>query len=121
ADVFHAHNVLAHVADLNGFVRGIRTLLKDDGVAVVEVPYVKDLVEQRAFDTIYHEHLCYFSLTALDRLFRRHGLAITGVERLPIHGGTLRLFAAPGDGPPRGDVADLLRHEAEWGLDRFDY
>ena len=66
ADVIHAHNVLAHVADLNGFVHGIARLLKPNGVAVIEVPYVRDLVEGAAFDTIYHEHLCYFSLTALD-------------------------------------------------------
>ena len=77
ADVFHAHNVLAHVPDLNGFVAGIAHAAQaDDGVAVIEVPYVKDMIDHCEFDTIYHEHLCYFSLTALDRLFRRHGLAI---------------------------------------------
>src|SRR5262249_54496592 len=76
ADVFHAHNVLAHVPDLNGFVAGIRTILKPTGVAVVEVPYVKDMLDHCEFDTIYHEHLSYFSLTALDRCFRRHGLVI---------------------------------------------
>lgn len=92
ADVLHAHNVLAHVADLNGFVEGIRQLLKPEGVAVIEVPYVKDLVDGCEFDTIYHEHLCYFSLTALDRLFRRHGLFVRVVEHVAIHGGSLRLF-----------------------------
>ena len=74
ADVFLANNVLAHVPDLNGFVEGIRTLLKDDGVAVIEAPYLVDLVDHSEFDTIYHQHLCYFSITALDNLFRRHGL-----------------------------------------------
>src|SRR5262249_21729133 len=74
ADVFHAPNVLAHVADLNGFVAGIRLILADDGVAVIEAPYVRDMIDHAEFDTIYHEHLCYFSLTALARLFRRHGL-----------------------------------------------
>ncbi len=78
ADVFHANNVLAHVADLNGFVAGIAIVLADDGVAVIEVPYVKDMIDRCEFDTIYHEHLCYFSLTALDALFRRHGLAVVG-------------------------------------------
>src|SRR5581483_2514385 len=95
ADVFHAHNVLAHVPDLNGFVAGIRTLLKPTGVAVIEAPYVKDMLDQCEFDTIYHEHLSYFSLTALDRCFRRHKLVIADVERVPIHGGSLRLFAIP--------------------------
>ena len=72
ADVIHANNVLAHVPDLNGFVTGIQLLLKDDGICVIEVPYVKSLVDGCEFDTIYHEHLCYFSLTALDSLFSRH-------------------------------------------------
>lgn len=61
ADVIHANNVLAHVADTNGFVEGIRILLKDDGIGVIEVPYVRDLIDKCEFDTIYHEHLCYFS------------------------------------------------------------
>src|SRR5207237_8213750 len=91
ADVFHAHNVLAHVPDLNGFVAGIRSVLKPSGVAVVEAPYVKDMLDHCEFDTIYHEHLCYFSLTALDHLFRRHDLLIHDVERIPIHGGSLRV------------------------------
>jgi SAM-dependent methyltransferase len=95
ADVVHANNVLAHVPDLNGFVRGLRELLKDDGIAVIEVPYVKEMIDGCEFDTIYHEHLSYFSLTALDRLFRRHELNIYHVERLPIHGGTLRIYLSP--------------------------
>ncbi len=115
ADVFHAHNVLAHVPDLNGFVAGIREVLKPGGVAVIEVPYVKDLLDGCEFDTIYHEHLCYFSLTALDRCFGRHGLAITDAERVPIHGGSLRLFATPGaGGGPR--VEALLAEEEAWGV-----
>ena len=81
ADVLHANNVLAHVADTNGFVEGIHILLKDEGVAVIEVPYLRDLVDHCEFDTIYHEHLCYFSVTALDHLFRRHGLFLNEVRR----------------------------------------
>lgn len=121
ADVIHANNVLAHVADLNGIVQGFATLLKDDGVVVVEVPYVKDLIDHCEFDTIYHEHLCYFSVTALDRLFRQHGLVICDVERLTIHGGTIRVIA----GKPGGDnaaagvsptVHQMLLEEAAWGV-----
>src|SRR5215217_2935851 len=67
ADVIHAHNVLAHVADLNGVAAGIALLLKEDGVAIIEVPYVRTMIDNVEFDTIYHEHLCYFSVTALDR------------------------------------------------------
>lgn len=122
ADVFHADNVLAHVADLNGFVRGIELLLKDYGLAVVEVPYVKDLIDHCEFDTIYHEHLCYFSLTALDRLFQRHALVIQDVERIPIHGGSLRLFVAKAtSGQQVPTVHALLDEEAAWGVDRLGF
>jgi SAM-dependent methyltransferase len=127
ADVIHANNVLAHVADLNGFMRSISRLLKDDGVVVIEVPYVKEMIDRCEFDTIYHEHLSYFSLTALDRLFRRHGLRIQDVERLPIHGGTLRVFAGHDKGEDdstmvnQSSVADLRREEAAWGVGELDY
>jgi SAM-dependent methyltransferase len=92
ADVFLANNVLAHVADLNGFVAGAELLLKKDGIMVVEVPYVVDLIDHCEFDTIYHQHLCYFSVTALDYLFRCHGLFLNDVLHTSIHGGSLRLF-----------------------------
>jgi len=118
ADIVHAHNVLAHVADLNGFVRGIHTLLQDDGQAVVEVPYVKDLMDHCEFDTIYHEHLCYFSLTALSQLFERHGLTIQDVERIPIHGGSLRLFVGHGRRQTRA-CCEMLAEEAAWGVGRL--
>lgn len=126
ADVIHANNVLAHVPDLNGVVAGFRELLKPDGVAIVEVPYVRDLLEHVEFDTIYHEHLCYFSLTALDRLFARQGLRIVDVERLPIHGGSLRVFGVAADAAsaatPSARVAELLQEEAAWGvLDEATY
>lgn len=115
ADVIHANNVLAHVADLNGFVEGFSLLLKPDGVIVVEVPYLKDLLDHVEFDTIYHEHLCYFSLTALSCLFEQHGLSIIDVERLSIHGGSLRVFAThSGAEPVQDSVSDLLREESAW-------
>ncbi|MCI0704300.1 MAG: class I SAM-dependent methyltransferase [Planctomycetia bacterium] len=122
ADVFHAHNVLAHVPDLNGFVAGIRTLLKPTGVAVIEAPYVKDMLDHCEFDTIYHEHLCYFSLTALDRCFKRHGLVIRDVERVPIHGGSLRLFASPTESVNAVSqrVTNLLAEEAAWGVSTLE-
>jgi len=121
ADVLHANNVLAHVADLNGVVSGMQILLKDDGVAVIEVPYVKEMIDRCEFDTIYHEHLCYFSLTAVDRLFVRHGLTIDDVERLAIHGGSLRLFAVPeANAHRKPSVRKLLEEEIAWGVDRLD-
>lgn len=92
ADVFLANNVLAHVPDLNGFVEGIKIILKDDGIAVIEAPYLVDLIEHTEFDTIYHQHLCYFSVTALQHLFNNHGLYLNDIKHMPIHGGTLRMF-----------------------------
>jgi hypothetical protein len=122
ADVFHAHNVLAHVADLNGFTAGVAHLLADDGLAVVEVPYVEELVHSCEFDTIYHEHLCYFSFTALHHLFQRHGLAIRDVEHVAIHGGSLRLFLVPdGTAPSSRRVRSLLREERAWGVGRIEF
>jgi SAM-dependent methyltransferase len=117
ADVFHGHNVLAHVADLNGFVEAISIVLADDGEAVLEVPYVKDMIDRCEFDTIYHEHLCYFSLSALEALFNRHGLAVANVERVPVHGGSLRVFVQHrGTWSPAAAVGGLLAEEAGWGV-----
>jgi SAM-dependent methyltransferase len=120
ADVFLANNVLAHVPDLNGFVEGIKILLKDTGIAVIEAPYVVDLVDHCEFDTIYHQHLCYFSVTALDRLFRRHSLFLNDIQRTAIHGGSLRLFVEPKE-DVKDSVKSLLKMEAEQGVDRIDY
>ena len=122
ADVIHANNVLAHVPDLNGVVAGFKILLKPNGVVVVEAPYLRDLIEHVEFDTIYHEHLCYFSLTALDFLFRRHGLAISEVERLPIHGGSLRIFARHEEACTVGEtVRTMLIDEAKWVFSELHY
>lgn len=93
ADVIHANNVMAHVPDIHGVLAGIETLLSDDGVAVIETPYVRDLVENLEFDTIYHEHVFYYSLTSMQSLLAQNGLEVTHVEHLPIHGGSLRVFA----------------------------
>ncbi len=127
ADVIHANNVMAHVADLNGFIAGIGLLLKDHGLAIVEAPYVQDMIEHVEFDTIYHEHLCYFSLSAVDHLCRRHGLQLVDVERLAIHGGSLRYVfgkqTAVADGTHRvsAAVADLLQAESRLGMDQLAY
>jgi SAM-dependent methyltransferase len=120
ADVIHAHNVMAHVAELNSVVEGFGLLLKDDGVIVIEAPYVKDLIDGNEFDTIYHEHLCYFSLTALKHLFARHGLNVTDVEWVPIHGGSLRVFAGKQANTSEA-VRRLLAEEAAWGVDQLSF
>ena len=120
ADVIHGNNVLAHVADTNGFVAGIAKLLKPGGVAVIEAPYVKDLIDHCEFDTIYHEHLCYFSVTALDNLFRRHSLYLNEVKHLSIHGGSLRLYIEKTDNV--GDsVRDMLAVERAEKVDEISF
>lgn len=122
ADVLHANNVIAHVPDLNGFVRGIARILADDGVAVIETPYVRDLVERLEFDTVYHEHVFYYSLTALERVLVRNGLRAVDVEHIPIHGGSLRVFAAlDGARPPDGSVTRLLANEDRDGIGSLEY
>jgi hypothetical protein len=120
ADVIIGNNVLAHVTDQNDFVAGIRRLLKDDGIAVLEFPYVKDLVDHCEFDTIYHEHACYFSVTSVRALFARHGLHLIDVQHLPIHGGSLRITASPTpvDSPT---TALFLRSEQESDVDSLSY
>jgi SAM-dependent methyltransferase len=122
ADLFLANNVLAHVADTNGFVEGIKTILAPSGRSVIEAPYAKDMIDHVEFDTIYHEHLCYFTLTALDRLFQRHGLEIVDVKTVPIHGGTLRFTSAhAGAAEPSEAVRELLAREQAWGVDRPEF
>lgn len=117
ADIIHANNVLAHVAKINDVISGIATLLKDEGLVIIEAPYVRDTIDKVEFDQIYHEHLCYFSLTSLRYLFARHGMKIVDVERLPIHGGTLRIFASKSEtAKQEPSVIKLLQEEADWGV-----
>jgi SAM-dependent methyltransferase len=122
ADLILGNNVFAHAPDTNDFVAGLRTLLKPAGRIILEFPYAADFVEKREFDTIYHEHVFYFSLTALEPLFQRHGLSIFHVERLPIHGGSLRLFAGVAGAHPRqSSVSALLEEETRKGLSSLSY
>ena len=93
ADLMAANNVLAHVPDLNDFVAGFKILLRPEGTATFEFPHLLRLIEETQFDTMYHEHYSYFSLRTAERLLRSHGLQVFDVERLPTHGGSLRLFA----------------------------
>lgn len=109
ADVVLANNVMAHVPDLNGFVAGLAALVADDGVVQVENPGVGYLLEHCAFDTIYHEHFCYFSTIAVQRLFARHGLTLLDVEHFPaLHGGTLRWTAGR-----RGTTSERARRHLD--------
>ena len=117
ADVLHANNVLAHVPDLRGVVAGIAAILKPEGIAVIEAPYLRDMIDKLEFDTIYHEHQCYFALTPLMELFASEGLTIVDVEPVAFHGGSLRIFAQRGSQRHRSEnVTNLLAEEAAWGV-----
>src|SRR5277367_1531547 len=113
ADLIVANNVLAHVPQLNDFVAGIARLLKPTGTATIEFPHLLELIEHVEFDTIYHEHYSYFSLYAIEQVFRRHDLRISDVETLPTHGGSLRIFAAHSDRSNLEDSALLRKLRAE--------
>lgn len=93
ADLIIGNNVLAHVPDLNDFVKGLKVLLKPTGLITMEFPHLLQLMEQNQFDTIYHEHFSYFSFHAVEQVFARHGMKLFDVEELPTHGGSLRIYA----------------------------
>jgi hypothetical protein len=121
ASVIIANNVMAHVPDLNGFVEGMSILIADDGVITIENPYVRELIEHCEFDTIYHEHFCYFSCTAVDALVRRHGLFLNDVEFFAnLHGGTLRWHVGKEDWQSPDAVA-YLEQERRSGLTTFEH
>ena len=121
ADLIVGNNVLAHVPNAHDFVEGLRRILKPEGVVTMEFPHLLRLIEERQFDTIYHEHFSYFSLGSAKRLFAAHGLTIFDVEELSTHGGSLRIYAGHEDGPhrPGPAVGDVEGKEREAGLDRL--
>ena len=122
ADLLVANNVLAHVPDLNDFVEGLRMALKWTGVLTVEFPHLLRLIEQNQFDTIYHEHFSYFSLTTAERVLKVHDLRVFDVEELPTHGGSLRIYACR-DEHERATTTEVGRikaEEAEAGLQRVE-
>lgn len=123
ADLMTANNVLAHVPDINDFVRGFAVLLKHDGVATFEFPHLVRLIDEAQFDTIYHEHYSYLSLTAVERIFASNGLKLFDVEQLPTHGGSLRVYAQRSDGDRMVSdaVIDLLADEERWGVQTAGY
>jgi len=114
--VIHANNVLAHVPDIHDLIEGIAILLEDDGVAIVETPYLLDLVDRALFETIYHEHVFYYSLEALQYLFGEHGMSIQDCEHLDVHGGSLRVTAGKGTAGPTVRAARSFAEEASRSL-----
>lgn len=124
ADLIIGNNVLAHVPDLNDFVKGLKVLLNPTGLITMEFPHLVQLMEQNQFDTIYHEHFSYFSFLAVEKVFARHGMTLFDVEELPTHGGSLRIYArhAQDSSKPIGARAqDLKAREEKAGFGRLDH
>lgn len=123
ADLVVGNNVLAHVNDLESFLRGIEQLLGPRGGVSIEVPYVRDLIDHREYDTIYHEHLSYFSVAVVARLFSRFGLRLYDVERMPIHGGSIRVHGMKADAAPEASerLRQLLAEEEALGLNTLPF
>lgn len=124
ADLMAANNVLAHVPDVNDFVGGFARLLKPQGVATFEFPHLVNMVSENQFDTAYHEHYSYLSLTAVERIFRQNGLAVFDVEHLSTHGGSLRVYAqllATGQHPVAEAVGEALNEERNLGVNTEAY
>ena len=124
ADLLIGNNVLAQVPDINDFVRGLKILLKAQGVITLEFPHIVRLVEGNQFDTIYHEHFSYFSLIAIQNIFEHHGLVVFDVDELATHGGSLRVFvrqADDGSKPVHKRVDDLRAYEENLGLKKMEY
>jgi SAM-dependent methyltransferase len=124
ADLIIGNNVLAHVPDLNDFVRGLKLLLKPNGLVTMEFPHLLQLMEQNQFDTIYHEHFSYFSFLAVERVFAQHGMKLFDVEELSTHGGSLRIYACHEDDaakPVEARAKELKSREEALGFDQLGH
>lgn len=124
ADLTAANNVLAHVPDINDFTAGFSRLLKPHGVSTFEFPHLVNLVQQNQFDTIYHEHFSYLSLTSVKTIFEKNGLQVFDVEEIPTHGGSLRVFAQrcdTGKHPTTARLQDVLDKEHTLGVTSLDF
>lgn len=118
--IITATNVFAHVNNIDDFMDGIYFWLDDQGVFIIEVPYLSELIKKVEFDTIYHEHLSYFAVRPLATLFKRWGMSIIEVEQIGVHGGTIRVYVAKGEHEPSLAVEELIRKEIELGLDKAE-
>jgi hypothetical protein len=123
ADLLIGNNVLAHVPDINDFVRGLKILLKPRAVLTMEFPHLLQLMRHNEFDTIYHEHFSYLSFRTVELIFAHHGLPLFDVEELPTHGGSLRIFARHTEANEpvvTARVAAMKEKETEFGLERIE-
>ncbi len=122
ADVITANNVFAHINNIKDVVKNVKLLLKDDGIFSIEVQYLLDTLQKLTFDNIYHEHLSYYSLLALDEFFKRHEMQVFKVQRVSSHGGSLRVFVqrSGSSRPVDSTVSETLALERQAGLDRYE-
>lgn len=123
ADLLLGNNVLAHVPDINDFVKGMKILLGDGGVITMEFPHLVRLMEENQFDTIYHEHFSYLSFTTVTRIFAEHGLFLFDIEKLPTHGGSLRIYGCHNgntDRPMTTRARALLEEERNFGIGQLE-
>jgi SAM-dependent methyltransferase len=123
ADLLIGNNVLAHVPDINDFVKGLKIILKPHGIITMEFPHLMRLMDENQFDTIYHEHFSYFSFVAVEKIFAHHGLVLFDVDELPTHGGSLRIYACHAESSRRvsGKVPDLRNREKSSGFISIDF
>jgi len=123
ADLIIGNNVLAHVPDLNDFVKGLKMVLKPNGLITMEFPHLLRLIEDNQFDTIYHEHFSYFSFITVEKVFNKYGLTIFDVEEIPTHGGSLRIYVCHSDSPFEiaERVKELLNREEKIGMNDMAY
>ena len=124
ADLLLGNNVLAHVPDLNDFVKGLKILLKDEGIITLEFPHLLHLIEDTQFDTIYHEHFSYFSCITIQKVFSAHGLTLFDVDELDTHGGSLRIYARHNENdslPVSDKVPHLIERETNAGFTSIDF
>lgn len=124
ADLLLGNNVLAHVPDIVDFIRGMKMMLKDDGLITMEFPHLMQLVDNNQFDTIYHEHFSYLSFYTVKQIFKAQGLEMFDVEEVPVHGGSLRIFAKhenDASKPISANVQKLLDKEIGKGMNTLDY
>ena len=124
ADLLLGNNVLAHVPDINDFVKGLKVALKMEGVITMEFPHLVKLIENNQFDTIYHEHFSYFSFTTVCRIFEAHGLVMFDVDEIPTHGGSLRIYAGNKEDTSKSisdKVGELLERENSIGISDLNY
>jgi len=124
ADLLIGNNVLAHVPNINDFLKGVKIILKPDGVITMEFPHLLKLIDENQFDTIYHEHFSYFSFITAERMFTSHGLTIFDVDELPTHGGSLRVYACHSEDRSKSisqKVSDLKKHEEAAGFSHLEH